>query len=122
VRSNHHERTQTEIERQWVWEYQPNGCEGLMSNKIPRTAKRMSRIKAEAANQFDVSLLHYRVFHAPGDTGCIGQFVDVVKKVYQLEESKAIYTDDVRQTAFSPAEELNSLTCVVYCIKRFVKQ
>jgi molybdopterin synthase catalytic subunit len=93
-----------------------------MSNEILRTAKRMGRIKMEAANRFDASLLHYRVYDSFGDAGCIRQFVGLVKKVYQLEKSKVIYTDDVRQMAFSAAEELNILMCVVYNIKRFVKQ
>lgn len=78
-----------------------------MSNETPRTAKRMIRIKAEAANRFDASLLHYRVFDALGDAGRIRQLVDVTEKVYQLEENKVSYTDDVRQAAFSAAEELD---------------
>jgi hypothetical protein len=78
-----------------------------MRDTIPRTSKRMNDIEAEAADRFDATLLHNRVYEAIGQADEIRHLVDVAERAYQLEEHDEDYTTYVRRAAFQAAEGLN---------------
>ncbi|EMA69150.1 hypothetical protein C461_03207 [Halorubrum aidingense JCM 13560] len=77
-----------------------------MRNTIPRTSKRMNRIESNAADQFDATLLHNRVYEAIGEDSQLRQLVDVTERAYQLEEDQQ-FVHRVRRAAFGAAEDLN---------------
>jgi len=78
-----------------------------MYDEIPRTSKRMNEIESTAADRFDATILHNRVYEALGQDSRVRQLVDVAERAYQLEEYKEGYTDEVRRAAFGAAEDLN---------------
>lgn len=77
-----------------------------MRDTIPDTRNRMSEIESDAAEQFDATILHNRVYEAVGQDDQIRQLVDVAERAYQLEENQG-YVRRVRRAAFGAAEELN---------------
>jgi len=77
-----------------------------MRDTIPQTRKRLAKVEVEAAEQFDATILHNRVYEAVGQSDKLRQLVDVAERAYQLEEDEA-YVRRVRRAAFGAAEDLN---------------
>lgn len=77
-----------------------------MRDTIPATSKRMSDIEAEAADQFEATILENRMYEAIGQSDEVRQLVDVAERAYALEEDKR-YVRRARRAAFGAAEDLN---------------
>jgi len=73
---------------------------------IPRTSKRMNNIEAEAADQFETTILENRMYEAIGQSDAVRQLVDVAEQAYALEEDKQ-YVRRARRAALGAAEGLN---------------
>lgn len=78
-----------------------------MYDEIRRTSKRMNEIQSKAADRFDATILHNRVYETLGQDSRVRQLVDVAERAYQLEEHDQGYTGEVRRAAFGAAEDLN---------------
>ena len=77
-----------------------------MRDTLRATDKRVSELDSKAAEQFDATILHNRVYEAIGQDDEVRQLVDVAERAYRLEEDKE-YVRRVRRAAFGAAEQLN---------------
>ena len=77
-----------------------------MGDTLRATDDRVSDLESEAAEPFETTILENRVFEALGESDRLRQIIDVAERAYRLEEGDA-YTDDIQQTAFGAAEDLN---------------
>jgi len=77
-----------------------------MRDTLRSTDKRMRELDSEAAEPFETTIVENRVFEAIGGSDRLRYLIDVAERAYQLDADDA-YTDDVQQTAFGAAEDLN---------------
>lgn len=78
----------------------------MTRHTIRSTRKRMNELERQAADQFDSTILHNRVYEAIGQADEIRRFVDVTQRAYELQDDQRI-ADRVQKTAFGAAEDLN---------------